>query len=342
MRTRVSADNEVVIRAPVIMAGAFLFERRAKMTYESWNKKVQEQVKDFFGIRFPSREFVKTEPRRLPGFEPVVHPVTPQTDVVSEPKTVKFPKTTVARTEKHHVKEFVRIFKDITYRHNPWEIWKDFITMFACALSNAVDKSHYDEREALYMSLINKYNKSDQPRFSELAAETVMALDEDQEQDFLGKIFMELNLGNDATGQIFTPYGVCRLMADISMGDILETVDKQGYVPIHDPCCGAGATLIAGVHAAKRQLETSGLNYQNHVFAVAQDIDATAALMCYIQLSLLGVAGGVKIGNSLTEPILASDTTENYWFTPMYFSDVWATRRALRRMDDMMKEAGNK
>ena len=45
------------------------------------------------------------------------------------------------------------------------------------------------------------------------------------------------------------------------------------------------------------------INYQNHVLVAAQDIDMTVALMCYIQLSLLGVAGYVKIGNSITDPI---------------------------------------
>lgn len=60
---------------------------------------------------------------------------------------------------------------------------------------------------------------------------------------------------------------------------------------------------------------------------VAQDIDETVALMCYIQLSLLGVAGYVKVGNSLTEPMTGNDNKENYWFTPMYFSNVWVLRR---------------
>lgn len=61
--------------------------------------------------------------------------------------------------------------------------------------------------------------------------------------------------------------------------------------------------------------------------AVTQDIDETVALMCYIQLSLLGVAGYVKVGNSLTEPMTDNDDKENYWFTPMYFSNVWVLRR---------------
>ena len=54
------------------------------------------------------------------------------------------------------------------------------------------------------------------------------------------------------------------------------------------------------------------------------------AYMCYIQLSLLGVAGYIKVGNSLTEPMCSDDSLENYWFTPMYCSDVWTIRRLLK------------
>ena len=58
--------------------------------------------------------------------------------------------------------------------------------------------------------------------------------------------------------------------------------------------------------------------------------------MCYLQISLLGVAGYVKVGNSLTDPITSDDTLENYWFTPMYFSDIWETRRTIQRIRSVM------
>ena len=57
-------------------------------------------------------------------------------------------------------------------------------------------------------------------------------------------------------------------------------------------------------------------------------------LMCYIQLSLLGCAGYVHIGNTLTDPmtgsILFGDGKSSTWYTPMYFSDAWRIRRALK------------
>lgn len=213
--------------------------------------------------------------------------------------------------------------------------------MSACAMSNTVDKTHYDEREKRYLETINKYEKSQQHIFPELYADVVMALDENPEQDFLGEMFMDLHLNCEELKQIFTPYHVCQLMSDVTMGDLVEQVNKQGYVSINDCCCGAGATLIAAINSARRKLEDAGLNFQNHILVIGQDIEELVALMCYIQISLLGVAGYVKVGNSLTEPMTSGDSMENYWFTPMYFSDVWHTRRMINKFTELFKEGEN-
>ena len=267
----------------------------------------------------------------LPTYKPTNKSVDSAVSKKSEPKPQKSPKKNDGR------KEFLETFRKLTYRHRAWDIWRDFIIMFACALSNPVDKTHYDEREARYMRIIKKYNKQEQAIFPELAAQTVLALEENQEQDFLGSIFMELNLGNESGGQFFTPYHVCELMAEIALDDMVRQVNEQGYITIHDSCCGAGATLIAGIHAARKRLEKENLNYQNHILVVAQDIDEIVALMCYIQLSLLGMAAYIKVGNTFTEPITNGDSTENYWFTMMYFSDVWTMRRMVHKMDELLK-----
>lgn len=251
----------------------------------------------------------------------------PPKQEVQEPKKVEKKKPEEKKQKIDSKKEFLRVFNQLTNRHRSWDVWRDFIVMYACALSNPMDKQHYDDREALYLRTIKKYNKQEQLLFSELAAHTVMALEDNPEQDFLGSIYMSLNLGNQHNGQFFAPYHICELMAEVTMQDSVLKIEKEGYITINDPCCGAGATLIAGVHAAKKRLEKAGYNYQNHILVVAQDIDMTVALMCYIQLSLLGVAGCVKVGNSLTDPITVNDSKENYWYTPMYFFPTWSMRR---------------
>lgn len=274
----------------------------------------------------------QTPVKQIPKPTPQKETPKPRPDISKKPT----PKKETDRLDVR--KEFLKIFKQLTYRHRAWDIWRDFITMFACSLSNPVNKMHCDEREKMYLKIIRKYSKQEQNLFPELAARTVMALEENPEQDFLGGIFMELGLGNSSNGQFFTPYHVCDLMAKVTMdGGVIREVKEKGYITINDPCCGAGATLIAGIHEARRQLEKENLNFQNHILVVAQDIDMTVALMCYIQLSLLGVAGFIKIGNTFTEPMCEGDSTENYWFTPMYFSDIWTMRRLFHKMDELMK-----
>ena len=95
--------------------------------------------------------------------------------------------------------------------------------------------------------------------------------------------------------------------------------------------------MIAAANVAKYKLEKAGLNFQNHILISGQDIDYLVTMMCYIQLSLLGVAGYFKVGNTLTEPMITGDSLENYWFTPMYFSNVWHYRRVFRQLDSLMK-----
>lgn len=309
-----------------------------------WKKKKKRQTTDKKKTHIASSKTNPPKMKPVPEWKPTIsQPIykTPAKDIDS--KTQKKPESKPKTSPKKNnpKKEFLETFRKLTYRHRAWDAWRDFIIMFACSLSNPVDKGHYDEREARYMKIIKKYNKQEQAIFPELAAQTVLALEENQEQDFLGSIFMELNLGNDSGGQFFTPYHVCEFMAEIAIGDdVVEKVNEKGYITIHtihDPCCGAGATLIAGVHVARKQLAKQNLNYQNYVLVTAQDIDEIVALMCYIQLSLLGVAAYIKVGNTFTEPIAEGDSTENYWFTMMYFSDVWKMRRMVHKMDELLK-----
>lgn len=235
-------------------------------------------------------------------------------------------------------RDFVNIIFSMQGRYQLWEIWSDLITMYACAISNAVDRVHAKQREALYMKTILKYTKAEQEKLPELVALMTMAIESDKNRDFLGELYMVLELGNHWKGQFFTPYSVCEGMAKTTCAGIAEQVHNKGFVSVADPSCGAGALLIAAANEAERQLE--GRCWQDHVLFCAQDIDEVTGLMCYIQLSLLGCAGYVKIGDSLRDPMTPreaeynSHTPEsNYWYTPMYFSDVWQGRRKCRVLD---------
>jgi hypothetical protein len=94
----------------------------------------------------------------------------------------------------------------------------------------------------------------------------------------------------------------------------------------------------SALFGVRHKLEKVDLNYQNHILIVGQDIEEVVALMCYLQISMLGVAGYIKVGNTLTNPISSADTMENYWFTPMYFSDVWHTRRIIHKFTELFEK----
>lgn len=234
-------------------------------------------------------------------------------------------------------RRFIKAFDQLTYAQADWQAWTDFITMAACSLANAVDRSErYSEREKMYLEIAGRYKPEQLDAFAELLAVVVEALEQDPEQDFLGVLFQSMELNSHWHGQFFTPYHVCEFMAEISIGErTREEIDEQGYISVNDPACGAGALLIAAANAYREPK----INYQTSVLFVAQDIDFVAAMMCYIQLSLLGCPGYVIVGDTLrhppTEPMPAD---YQIWYTPMYFSDVWHWRRVFRALDRMMPD----
>lgn len=146
-----------------------------------------------------------------------------------------------------------------------------------------------------------------------------LAMEDNPEQDFLGSFYHYLELHQEQKGQFFTPYNISRFMAEVlfEKNDARRKLEQNNYISVSDPACGAGAMLIAFANAAKR----SGINYQKQVLFVAQDIDHTAAIMCYIQLSLLGCPAVVIIGDTLTKPMFHPDN--DVWYTLFYHLNRW-------------------
>ena len=88
----------------------------------------------------------------------------------------------------------------------------------AIEISNATDKKNAPERTKTYQTIISKYSDAEQEKFAELLGEVIMGMEQNPDQDFLGELYMLCELGNDASGQFFTPYDVCRCMVEISGG----------------------------------------------------------------------------------------------------------------------------
>lgn len=229
-------------------------------------------------------------------------------------------------------KDFIKAFNAISYRHNHWTVWTDFVNMSATSIANAVDRDNtrWNRREQSYLASAKRYNHEELDGIAHLFALTVQALAENPAQDFLGKLYMNLDLGSSCTGQFFTPWHVAEAMARMSFNEsLLAEIGTRGYISVNDPACGAGCMLIAFADVCRN---VHKLNYQAHVLFTAQDIDRVVAQMCYIQLSLLGCPGYVIVGDTLTQPSAGSalrpreaEGTE-LWLTPMYFNDLWTIR----------------
>ena len=216
------------------------------------------------------------------------------------------------RSECH--KAFIEDFEYLAAKHSRMTIWSDFTIMSACAIPNACDKRYFSEREKKYQRCAEKYSTEELARFPKMLSQTVLALESNPKQDFLGEIFGDLSLHNEWRGQFFTPYHIGELMARMNLDGLSEKKMTQDIITVTDPCCGAGCLIIACANAAKDM----GIDYKRKLMFFAQDIDDIAALMCYIQLSLLGCKAIVKIGNYLTEPMVnAEELTESHWLTPM-------------------------
>ncbi len=227
-------------------------------------------------------------------------------------------KKTIHYTQNHQA-ELGKVLRSLACRHGLWQVFRDFVAMAAIAMSNAVDKNHFTEREADYMKIVGRYTKEEANELAGGLAHVVFGL-ENGMCDFMGSLFMGLELGDSWKGQFFTPYEICRLMSMVNLDDNAKLkIDRTGFLTVCDPCVGAGAMIIAAAHA----LHDAGINYQRHMHAVAIDIDIVAVHMAYIQFSLLHIPAVIYHGNSLSNEVWS------VWHTPAHVLGFWDSK--LRR-----------
>lgn len=206
--------------------------------------------------------------------------------------------------------EFKKTFSTLMNRHQGHRAFSDFCEMSATAYSNAIFVD--PEREARYLKIVEAYDKEEIDAMVKLLATTVLAL-EDDPMDFLGEMFMALEMSNAWHGQFFTPMSISKAMAAMTIDGIGEKIKEQGFVTLCEPACGAGSTII-GMCAA---MKDAGMNYQQDMHVTAIDLDPTAAHMCFIQLSLLHVPALVYVGNTLSLKM------QSVWATPAHLMGFW-------------------
>jgi type I restriction-modification system DNA methylase subunit len=224
-----------------------------------------------------------------------------------------------------HQKELLKLFNALAYRHSAWQVFSDFNEAAAISVSNAIDRTQKETREARYMQLIQRYQKEELAKFPQMLAELTLAL-EDEPSDILGRTFHELELHNKWAGQFFSPYPLCRMMARMiaDKEQVGAIIAERGFVRAAEPAVGSGAMVIAGA----QELLDSGINYQQHFHVTATDIDAKCVHMAYLQLSLLHVPAVIVHGNSL------SLEEHAHWYTPAHIMGGWAAKLKRTRAPD--------
>ena len=223
-------------------------------------------------------------------------------------------------------KEFIKTIQQLSYTRHTWQAWQDFTELAALSIAQAT--AYSEEREEIYMRTIGRYTRKEAQLIPKLLALTIQAL-EIQRHDFLGEMFMELELGSKWHGQFFTPYHLCLLMAELTVSK--EQFENDNIVSVNEPAVGAGAMVIALCD----HLRNLKINYQRQLKIITQDTDYIACCMCYIQLSLLGCSAVIIHGNTLTLEC------RNYWYTPMamtqYFTH-WAQDMKAARLSEIAEE----
>ena len=217
--------------------------------------------------------------------------------------------------EQHSRSRFIRVFKDTGRHLGRWEVFSDFLSLAASELDMA--RIRAPESIEHCRKICARYEASDIAKMQEMFCMMVCAL-EAKFHDFLGAIFMVLELGDNFRGQYFTPYPVQSLMARMLMPGVRDTIRREGIATVSDPACGAAGMLIAYAEC----LLEADINPSMHMFGSCIDIDPVAADMAFIQLYVLGIAAEVVTGNTLTMQI------RRVRYTPVYYLNEFEKRLA--------------
>ena len=217
-----------------------------------------------------------------------------------------------------HRKALIKLIEANGRTHGHWQVFSDFVELAALSISNAVDLARHEAREARYLEIVGRYEREEVERFPHMLGELVAEL-ECGPADVLGQVFMEMDLGSKWHGQFFTPYDLCRMMAGMMVDDHMRgLIEARGFIRANEPACGGGAMVIA----LAEEMRAAGINYQQHLHVVAQDLDLKAVHMAYVQFSLLHIPAVVIHGNTLALE------ERSHWLTPAHIMGGWEWKLA--------------
>ena len=213
-------------------------------------------------------------------------------------------------------------FSMLTKNHHALQAWKDFVVLGACNIS-PLKQSEYSPE---FINLTGRYTTDELMIMMEMLEITTAALSTYPEYDFLGEFYTYIDSTNRSYRNKRSPSLYTK--TSVSVNYLREELVNSAWLKITDEACGTGSVIIQILNDCRSE----HLNYQSTLFFVAKDHNRSAALACYLQLSLLGCAGCVIApdGLGLHSPVdnLGTDAHEGYeiWIMPMTYTGDWQWR----------------
>lgn len=207
-------------------------------------------------------------------------------------------------------KAWIKKLESKEYSKNTQEKFRDFCELVYCAYAKLTSPTPKDSDvlEERYMRTVNTYQDKDCVRmYPELLADVINAVGNSryEPQDFLGMVAAEINILDERGGQYFTPMNICRMMAQMHLEDISQHINEKDYITLSEPCAGSGSMVLAFAE----ELHRKGYNPPIHMLVQATELNQLSYQMCFIQLTVAGIAAAVIHGNSLSLEVFESAWT---------------------------------
>lgn len=221
--------------------------------------------------------------------------------------------------------QLAKRFEKASHGSGMFELWDAFVSTFAAFFATGCGNEHCEWLTNRADGALKRITDAAQKDVSSLYDPVIQAFEDNPWQDLLGDVYMRLNIGNKKTGQFFTPYHLAEAMARLNLDEqmVKDAIEQHGYITVNEPAAGGGANVIGCAHA----LTDMGVNYQTDAWFVCQELSELTALTCYVQMSILGMAGIVQVGDTLKMDYRHS------LYTPMCVMDErWAWRSLAKVM----------
>ena len=230
------------------------------------------------------------------------------------------------------VTDILKLVKQGTYRVGVHKMLSDIFECGAIAISNRFDKMNAEKREKRYLQIIKQYDKGTQQLMVEIFTQIYLLLTNQIHgeiglRDYLGELYMQLDVSNKNAGQFFTPYDVSKLCAKLTINKstVWECIEQDRILTLNEPACGSGGMVIAAADVLYNDYQ---FNIARNLLVECSDIDARCIHMSYLQLGLAGIPAIIYQRDTLTME------TWDRWETPAYIMQ-W------HRFKDCLREREN-